>query len=158
MRWSYPADIWSIGCILVELYTGEAIFQTHEDREHLAMMEKVLGHIPESLVFKCWYVREIQTNTFSSCVIHCSRTFSPYSFSSHSRRYFTDKLVLDWPRIARSRSSQEFVDHMKPLGYLCFRSKSSANEEFYQFVRKLLTYDPKQRITASEALLDPFLK
>lgn len=41
--WSYPCDIWSIGCILVELFTGDALFQTHENREHLAMMEAVCG-------------------------------------------------------------------------------------------------------------------
>ena len=38
MGWSYPCDVWSIGCILVELLTGEALFQTHENLEHLAMM------------------------------------------------------------------------------------------------------------------------
>lgn len=41
--WSYPCDIWSIGCILVEFYTGDALFQTHDDLEHLAMMEAVCG-------------------------------------------------------------------------------------------------------------------
>lgn len=41
MGWSYPCDIWSIGCILVEFFTGDALFQTHDNLEHLAMMEAV---------------------------------------------------------------------------------------------------------------------
>lgn len=50
MGWSYPCDIWSIGCILVEFLTGEALFQTHDNLEHLAMMQAVLGPIPEKLI------------------------------------------------------------------------------------------------------------
>ncbi|NP_001368709.1 Protein kinase domain-containing protein [Caenorhabditis elegans] len=46
LGWSQPCDVWSIGCILYELYTGVTLFQTHENREHLAMMERVLGDIP----------------------------------------------------------------------------------------------------------------
>src|ERR1700743_1789666 len=41
LGWSFPCDIWSIGCILVEFYTGDALFQTHDNLEHLAMMEAV---------------------------------------------------------------------------------------------------------------------
>jgi dual-specificity kinase len=41
LGWSYPCDIWSIGCILVEFYTGDALFHTHDNIEHLAMMEAV---------------------------------------------------------------------------------------------------------------------
>jgi dual-specificity kinase len=43
LGWSYPCDIWSIGCILVEFYTGDALFQTHDNLEHLAMMEAVVS-------------------------------------------------------------------------------------------------------------------
>lgn len=42
LGWSFPCDIWSIGCILVEFYTGDALFQTHDNLEHLAMMEAVI--------------------------------------------------------------------------------------------------------------------
>ncbi len=53
LGWSYPCDIWSIGCILVEFFTGDALFQTHENLEHLAMMEAVLdGKIEPELVRK----------------------------------------------------------------------------------------------------------
>ena len=34
-------------CILVELYTGEMLFPTHENIEHLAMIEKISGPIPK---------------------------------------------------------------------------------------------------------------
>lgn len=44
LGWSFPCDIWSIGCILVEFYTGDALFQTHDNLEHLAMMEAVVNH------------------------------------------------------------------------------------------------------------------
>jgi dual-specificity kinase len=56
LGWSYPCDIWSIGCILVEFLTGEALFQTHDNLEHLAMMQAVLGPIPDRLIRATQYV------------------------------------------------------------------------------------------------------
>ena len=47
LGWSYPCDVFSLGCILVEFYTGEALFQTHDNLEHLAMMEVVMGKMPD---------------------------------------------------------------------------------------------------------------
>lgn len=46
LGWSHPCDVWSIGCILVDIYFGNLLFDTHDDREHLAIMEKTLGPIP----------------------------------------------------------------------------------------------------------------
>lgn len=63
MGWSYPCDIWSIGCILVEFLTGDALFQTHDNLEHLAMMVVVLGKIPAKLIKAAKYVYKF--NMFS---------------------------------------------------------------------------------------------
>ncbi|XP_046655148.1 serine/threonine-protein kinase Doa-like [Daphnia pulicaria] len=46
LGWAQPCDVWSVGCILFELYLGVTLFQTHDNREHLAMMERILGPIP----------------------------------------------------------------------------------------------------------------
>lgn len=46
LGWSQPCDVWSIGCIIFELYLGITLFQTHDNREHLAMMERILGDLP----------------------------------------------------------------------------------------------------------------
>lgn len=35
-----------MACIFAELYTGEMFFPTHENVEHLALMEKACGPIP----------------------------------------------------------------------------------------------------------------
>jgi dual-specificity kinase len=52
LGWTYPCDLWSVGCILVELLVGEAVFQTHENREHLALMERTFGPLPHSMIHK----------------------------------------------------------------------------------------------------------
>lgn len=57
LGWSYPCDIWSIGCILVEFFTGDALFQTHDNLEHLAMMEAVCGGKIEARI-----VRQVQNS------------------------------------------------------------------------------------------------
>jgi len=44
--WSQPCDVWSIGCIIFELATGSTLFQTLDNNEHLAMMDRVLGPMP----------------------------------------------------------------------------------------------------------------
>ncbi|GAB0193960.1 dual specificity protein kinase CLK3 [Grus japonensis] len=52
LGWAQPCDVWSTGCILFEYYRGFTLFQTHENREHLVMMEKILGPIPSHMIHK----------------------------------------------------------------------------------------------------------
>ncbi|XP_066505669.1 dual specificity protein kinase CLK4 [Hoplias malabaricus] len=52
LGWSHSCDVWSIGCILIEYYIGSTLFQTHDSKEHLAMMERVLGPVPTSMLQK----------------------------------------------------------------------------------------------------------
>ncbi|XP_052249517.1 dual specificity protein kinase CLK2-like isoform X2 [Dreissena polymorpha] len=52
LGWSQPCDVWSIGCIMFELYTGYTLFQTHDNKEHLAMMERILGNLPYRMTKK----------------------------------------------------------------------------------------------------------
>lgn len=50
--WSFPADLWSIGCMLLELYTSDLLFPVHHTDEHLCLVEHICGHIPEKMVPK----------------------------------------------------------------------------------------------------------
>nr|XP_056717293.1 dual specificity protein kinase CLK4 isoform X2 [Euleptes europaea] len=52
LGWSQPCDVWSIGCILIEYYLGFTVFQTHDSKEHLAMMEQILGPLPVHMIQK----------------------------------------------------------------------------------------------------------
>uniref|UniRef100_A0A8B9HT68 dual-specificity kinase n=1 Tax=Astyanax mexicanus TaxID=7994 RepID=A0A8B9HT68_ASTMX len=52
LGWNQSCDVWSLGCILIEYYLGITLFQTHDSKEHLAMMERVLGPIPVNMLQK----------------------------------------------------------------------------------------------------------
>jgi dual-specificity kinase len=63
--WSFPVDIWSIGCILFEIACGDTLFQTHKNVEHLAMMEYLLGRFP------AWMVRQAECVMWMSSLCVC---------------------------------------------------------------------------------------
>lgn len=46
MPWSPKADVWSMACILFEVYYGGRLFEVHDDHEHLNKFEQRLGKIP----------------------------------------------------------------------------------------------------------------
>jgi len=64
LGWSHPCDIWSIGCIIFELYCGYVLFQAHDDLVHLAMMEYILGQLPRRMctetIINCFQKRDLQ--------------------------------------------------------------------------------------------------
>ncbi|XP_075495188.1 serine/threonine-protein kinase AFC3-like isoform X3 [Primulina tabacum] len=71
LGWTYPCDMWSVGCILVELCSGETLFQTHDNLEHLAMMERVLGTLPEHMIRRARILSQgmliLQDSHLSTC-------------------------------------------------------------------------------------------
>lgn len=50
--YSEKVDIWSLGCILAELYTGEPIFPGNNEQEQLEYIMELGGIFPESMIDK----------------------------------------------------------------------------------------------------------
>ncbi|KAG5506582.1 hypothetical protein JIQ42_06834 [Leishmania sp. Namibia] len=53
LGWMYSTDMWSMGCIVYELYTGKLLYDTHDNLEHLHLMEKTLGRLPSEWASRC---------------------------------------------------------------------------------------------------------
>jgi len=139
LGWSYPCDIWSIGCILIEFFTGDALFQTHDNLEHLAMMENVCNQkFPASII--------TQVNKMASR----SGTGNPAS------KYFK-KNKLDYPLPDTTRASRRFVKAMKKLHQI-IPANSLFNKHFLDLLKRIFVYDPATRITAKEALQHPWFR
>ena len=50
-----------MACILFELYSGEMLFSTHENIEHLALIEKQSGYFPAWMIKKSKYKEMIES-------------------------------------------------------------------------------------------------
>ncbi|KAI9191289.1 hypothetical protein LWI28_006466 [Acer negundo] len=131
LGWSYPCDLWSIGCILFELCMGEALFQTHENLEHLAMMERVLGPLPQHMIRMA---------------------------SRGAEKYFRRGSRLNWPEGAVSRDSIRAVKKLDHLKNMVSVKVQSSRSSFTDLLHSLLKYDPSERLTAREALNHPFFR
>ncbi|KAK8201655.1 kinase-like domain-containing protein [Phyllosticta capitalensis] len=152
LGWSYPCDIWSIGCILVEFFTGDALFQTHDNLEHLAMMEPVCGSKLDRHL-----VRQVTAKDRGS-----SR--------NPAAQYFKGQ-KLDYPNSDTPKQSKKYVKAMKklqvshPITVLIASSNmrqeiipphTDFNVQFLDLLKKIFVYDPSKRITAKQALNHPW--
>ncbi|EEE56427.1 hypothetical protein OsJ_05595 [Oryza sativa Japonica Group] len=126
---------------LRKLPQGEALFQTHENLEHLAMMERVFGPLPCHMLKRAEYVAVLDPS-------HCHR---------HSEKYVR-KGRLNWPEGCASRDSMKAVMKLPRLQNLVMQNVDHSGGEFIDLLQGLLRYDPASRLTAQEALRHPFLR
>jgi len=50
INYSYPIDMWSLGCILMELYIGFPIFPGQNEKEQMALIMELRGIPPINLL------------------------------------------------------------------------------------------------------------
>lgn len=174
--WSFPCDIWSVGCVLVELLTGDALFKTHENEQHLAMMEKVIGKpVDLKMVRQCLnlYKGENRNN-------YPNNRFDPSIVNTFSRR--TGKLKFPKPttdnklvqEVEQLKSIEALVEEKigfkfdmsmsvrDSLAHFKISSKLKDDYIFWYYyidlIKKMLVFSPDERITAREALNHKWFK
>lgn len=162
--WSFPCDMWSLGCILVELVTGEALFNTHENLEHLAMMQKILDQkIPSHMVRRVekQSVKDFFLKSGSTYLLHYpnakteQKSIDAVSKVKRLDHWICSKLKLK-VKINMHESLESNwktnVSKMADLDYEAFQFWFY----FIDLVRQLLRYDPSKRITAIQAMEHPW--
>jgi len=126
--WSMPSDMWSVGCILAELYQGELLFATHDNLEHVALMERIIGPFPRRMI-------QVAKSEESS-----QSELAQQAFDSNERHRM--ERVLDADNAAFVRQSPRLEQLMR----------SPDDAWFFELLRKILVIDPTERATAHECL------
>jgi dual-specificity kinase/CDC-like kinase len=121
--WSMPSDMWSAGCILAELYQGELLFPTHDNVEHLALIERIIGLFPRQLLRKARKTSQLAKEAFDTSGEHRMEN------------------VL-------SEDSLDFVKTSRGLSSLV----REQDTWFLDLLRRMLRVDPEERETAHECL------
>ena len=122
MKYSVAIDIWSFGCILVELYTGIPIFPCESEKELISCIVEVIGEPSFDFIY---------SGTRSGIYFNADGNLKPYKNSKGRRRF----------------------PNTRPLRSIL----KGADEEFVDLVSRCLRWDPKDRITADEALKLPWV-
>ena len=124
--WSYPSDLWSAGCIVAELFTGDLLFATHNNMEHLALMERGLGLFPRDMLARS----------------KVAPRFFDVAGGGHSR----------W-REECDKDSQKHIRGQPRIEEVFRRHKDTG---IVEVVEGMLEIDPKRRLSARRALALPF--
>ena len=126
--WSMPSDLWSCGCILAELYQGELLFATHDNHEHLALIEKIIDRFPRRMLQRA------------------NELASPLA------KAFDSKGCVDLRGLSQDNASH--VRESLPLESIVRKSKDAW---FLKLLRRLIVIDPESRSSARGALRSGFV-
>lgn len=147
LGWAQPCDVWSIGCIMFELYLGITLFQTHDNREHLAMMERILGTVPYRMARKTktkyFYHGKLNWDEKSSASRYVRESCKPLHVSFSVIFFFRFKMM------ALHAFSFFFLQRYQVL-------EDEEHTQLFDLIQRMLEYDPSQRICLGDALRHPF--
>eukprot|EP00397_Hematodinium_sp_SG-2012_P003331 GEMP01003339.1.p1 GENE.GEMP01003339.1~~GEMP01003339.1.p1 ORF type:complete len:699 (+),score=88.46 GEMP01003339.1:29-2125(+) len=133
--WDEAGDLWCLGCILLELYTGELFFATHDNSEHLALMEHLLKPFPQEVILRS--PRTTREKYF-------------YLEDHGDYQVWRLKFFHDAPEKARQ--------HVRSQRQAMMLMNYPRDGDFARFCETLLTIDNKRRPTAWEAMQATFVQ
>lgn len=155
LPYTVAIDMWSLGCILVEMHTGEPLFSGSDQFDQMKKIVKILGMMPPKMID--------QSNDQ-----HRLQFFERGSLTD------TTRWVLKQKDASAEAAAKSIVPSVDPLASLAEvigtetsrKKKYPTNEPgqssrsydmFVDLIHRTLTYDPQKRISPDDALRHPFI-
>ncbi|PSR82141.1 putative serine protein kinase [Coniella lustricola] len=126
-------DVWSFGCLIFELLTGWPLFLASEDDEHILNFIERLGPLPDEL-FEHWKTSSLYF-TPERKLFNCEVGRQPEEGS---------------PLMLEQQSMEAYFDEAKP------DLDAAEAKQVKALIRRVLQYEPANRPSASDLLLDPW--
>ncbi|KAF4728096.1 hypothetical protein FOZ63_026592 [Perkinsus olseni] len=119
-------DMWSLGCILAELFIGEPLFDGQNEPQHLRVMAEVIGKLPSDIRPYC-----LKRRAWASAICSGETAAQMEKSGTHGERL------------------REFI----PI-----EESDPMENDFLDFIRRILVWDCKKRLSAEAARYHPFLR
>ncbi|KAF4669101.1 hypothetical protein FOZ61_004937 [Perkinsus olseni] len=119
-------DMWSLGCILVELFIGEPLFDGQNEPQQLRVMAEVIGKLPSDIRPYC-----LKRRAWASAICSGETAAQMENSGTHGERL------------------KEFI----PI-----EESDPMENDFLDFIRRILVWDCKKRLSAEAARYHPFLR
>ena len=138
-NYDYKIDIWSLGCILAELYSKTVLFMSDSVHSLLARVIGIIGPIPEWMYEKGTTVNGM--------------------FCKEKLLFMEANAVNDTnANISTTSVGKKKMHVIVPKRTLLKNRIHCEDKNFIDFLRYLLKIDPNERPTAEEALNHPWFK
>ncbi|KAL7490645.1 hypothetical protein ACHAWT_000197 [Skeletonema menzelii] len=142
LQYSVAIDMWSLGCILVEMHTGDPLFSGTDQFDQMQKIVQILGMVPNSMLKK-------------------TEKQNLEQFFEQQGGSWTIRQTSDG---TQARPSSPIIPSQNPIASLkaVFTNKQEPEraqdyDNFVDMILRMLTYDPKRRIRPEDALQHPFI-
>mmetsp|Transcript_21207 Transcript_21207/g.31603 ORF Transcript_21207/g.31603 Transcript_21207/m.31603 type:complete len:624 (+) Transcript_21207:133-2004(+) len=136
IEYSFPIDMWSLGCMLVEMHTGKPLFPGRNEQDQMCKLVEILGMPPDWLIESGKYGKR------------------------HFMKQRDDKGLVRWMSSAKP-GKRSFSEIMKDARNLNTGKRGHSEVDYARFedlLRRMLNYDFRQRITPESALQHNFFR
>jgi dual specificity tyrosine-phosphorylation-regulated kinase 1 len=167
--------MWSLGCILVEMHTGEPLFSGSDQFDQMQKIVKLLGMVPDRMLEKASdHIKfQFSERNVGNGNWHLRQTkMAPLSSSSNATTATIAAAVSAVASPSSTQAAHMIVPSLDPIASLTkviipsvdchYYHNDPSNSQrnytlFIDLIYKMLVYDPSERIKPAEALKHPFL-
>mmetsp|Transcript_7946 Transcript_7946/g.11823 ORF Transcript_7946/g.11823 Transcript_7946/m.11823 type:complete len:657 (-) Transcript_7946:66-2036(-) len=147
LPYSVAIDMWSLGCILVEMHTGEPLFSGTDQVDQMQKIVKVLGMPPVEMIEKSSDQNRLQFFRRNNDSMWVSKSDVGINASRTSTQNTAHQSLTEVITAERSKKNKSGDPNHSPQLYA----------QFVDLIQKMFIYEPAARITPDEALMHPFI-
>jgi len=140
LPYSHPMDLWSVGCCLYELFTGNIAFPGRSNNHMLKLMLELKGPVPKKLLKKALF----RDNHYDHLGVFSVIEEDPVTKKTIRRLIRDAKPTKDLAKIFLRDEDMNDGERKKAL-------------QLADLLNQIFNIDPEKRITVGEALQHPFI-